>query len=89
MIFTGDKSAQIAETLESQSVTKNGFVNMAFDVQKILLPLLDTIASTGQLTDEEMAELDSLRDQPVGVYFATDITDNGIGLERNVQITKK
>ncbi|WP_217877006.1 hypothetical protein [Pseudoalteromonas shioyasakiensis] len=89
VIFTGDKSAQIAETLESQSVTKNGFVNMAFDVQKILLPLLDTIASTGQLTDEEMAELDSLRDQPVGVYFATDITDNGIGLESNVQITKK
>ena len=34
VIFTGDKSAQIAETLESQSVTKNGFVNMAFDVQK-------------------------------------------------------
>ncbi|WP_199524519.1 hypothetical protein [Pseudoalteromonas sp. bablab_jr011] len=89
VIFTGDQSARIANELDAQSVTKNGFVNMAFDIQKILLPLLDTIAATGQLTNEEMAELEALRDQPVGVYFATDITDNGIGLESNVQITKK
>ena len=89
VIFTGDKSAQIANTLESQSVTKNGFVNMAFDVQKILLPMLDSVAATGQLSDEEMAELDSLRHQPVSIYFATDITDNGINMESNVQITKE
>ncbi len=89
VIFTGDKSAQIADTLASQSITKNGLVNTAFDIQRILLPLLDTITATGQLSAEEMAELDSLRDQPVAFYFATDITDNGIKLESNVQITKK
>ena len=88
VIFTGDKSARIANELDAQSVTKNGFVNMAFDIQKILLPLLDTIAATGQLTNEEMAELEALRDQPVGVYFATDITDNGIDLKVTYKLLK-
>lgn len=86
VLFTGEKSAAIANTLSEQELEKNGFLTSAVDLSSLMTPVIEVFKMTGQVIPEE---LEQLKNQTMSVYFATDIKDEGIVINSEIKITKK
>ncbi|KPH65694.1 MULTISPECIES: hypothetical protein [Pseudoalteromonas] len=86
VLFTGEKSATIANTLSEQALEKNGFLNTAVDLNSLMTPVINVFKMTGQVLPEQ---LDQLKNQTMSVYFATDIKDEGIVVNSEIKITKE
>ena len=86
VLFTGEKSAVIADTLSEQKLEKNGFLNAAVDFKSLMTPIIEVFKMTGQALPEE---LEQLKNQTMSMYFATDIKDEGIVVNSEIKITAK
>ncbi|MGL5390741.1 MAG: hypothetical protein ACRDA8_04995 [Shewanella sp.] len=75
VVYTGDKSLALANTLASEPLTANGLYRMSADYGKMLTPLLPLLELSGEPIPPELQQL---KDYNMRVHMSVDVNPQGL-----------
>ncbi|MCF2861624.1 hypothetical protein ABMY44_05565 [Pseudoalteromonas sp. Cnat2-41] len=84
-VYNGEKSTALAADMSSQAVDANGVLGMSLQFAPMMDIVLEAAASTGE---ELPPEIHSLAKQNMKLSLTTDITDNGVEMKSETNISK-
>lgn len=85
VLFSGDKSAQVATKLAEQKFEKNGMVAFDIDMQAAMQPVMAVLAASGEPLPQELAALSK---QNMRLELSMDVSDKGLVLGSDIALKK-
>ena len=86
VLYTGERSETIANSMQSELIEKNGLISVGFDFKALVAPVIDLIEMSGQPLPKE---LEQLKAQTMSLHFNSDIQQHGITVDSSMQISKE
>jgi len=82
IIYHGEKGKQEAEKLGNETLSKNGFYQVSFDIKGALTPLVDSLKTAGEPVPDELVDL---LDYDLKTQIHLDINDHGIRIDTTIK----